>query len=62
MADCNPSASSSETVSSGVRSRSDEPESDDEGTVETNGLAVGTDEPEGDNTEEMDDSRERVWG
>jgi hypothetical protein len=62
MADCSPSANSSETVSSGVRSLSDDPESVDDGTVEMNGLAVGTDDPGGDMTEEMEGSREREWG
>jgi hypothetical protein len=59
MADCSPSANSSETVSRGVRSLSDEPDSDDEGYVDTNGLAVGTEEPGGETIVEIEFSRER---
>jgi hypothetical protein len=60
MADCSPSANSSETVSSGVRSLSDEPDSEDEGyDVDTDGLAVGTEEPGGERMVDIEFSRGR---
>jgi hypothetical protein len=61
MADCNPSANSSETVSSGVRSFWDKPESDEEGRLGIEGLAVIMADSGGDINEEMDDWRERGW-
>jgi len=62
MADCSPSANSSETVSSGVRSLSDDPDSEDEGyDVDAGGLAVGTEEPGGERIVEMEFTRERGW-